>query len=127
MIYPIFLGEEQIGTAKVQQQGMYALIRCVCSNGESLKQSIFLGDVPLGKCVPEGEEYTLFRRIPRKKLPEIMEFRLRGENGDTNILLRETAPVENLEMLCGAKLCRRGEEIFMVIRDQISNSSKTGQ
>lgn len=71
-LYPITLEEMQVGEAVVQKEGLYYRFRCRCRlpsadiyviNCESGK-----GSVCLGVCVPDGNEFTLEKRISEKKV-----------------------------------------------------------
>ncbi len=73
MEYPIYLGEDDVGTALVNREGLYYRIKCTCH---------LSGDVPLritacaehavdlGLCILDGDLSGLEVRIPMKRLGE---------------------------------------------------------
>ena len=126
MEYPIWYQAKEVGYASVTRQGMFAVIRCRCTAAESLKNSIFLGNIPLGKCVPEGKLYTLTRRISAGKMPMDLAFTIK-EDEVPCCVLREDAPVDYLDKLSIARLAWRGGNAVLLFEDQMSNSKYTGQ
>ena len=126
MEYPIMFDSNEVGIASVTQQGMLALIQCRCSVADSLKYCIYVGQFPLGKCVPEGQLYTLTRRIPMGKLPSEPSFVMK-EQETVGYTLREGEPILCLDKLSTARLVWCGEKAVLVFEDQISNSKNTGQ
>ena len=127
MRYPIMFGQNRVGFAGVEQQGMCMIIRCRCTEAASLKNTIYVGALPLGKCVPEGGAFTLTRRIPKRDMPAEPRFVMGEQAEATQIVLREGEPVLGLENLRNARFFREGEKAVLEFTDQISNSNKTGQ
>ncbi len=73
MEYPIYLGEEEIGFAKVSKEGLYYRIQCTShlTSGEPIRITAEAEhSVDLGLCVPNGHHSGLEIRIPMKKLGE---------------------------------------------------------
>lgn len=127
MEYPIVFHEKRIGSARVQQQGMYVLISCRCCSEESLKKQIYLSGFALGKCVPDGSTYTLLRRLPKREMPADPIFELREEGREFRIELEVDTPFHHLEKLPYARFSYEDEKAALLISDQISSSNNTGQ
>lgn len=72
MIYDIFLGEEPVGKAKVEIQGLYYRFDCVChiAKGKLCRLAVSCGDKTesLGVCVPKGNAFGLSTCLPIKRL-----------------------------------------------------------
>ena len=71
-IFQIRMGDKSVGTADVQQEGLYYRIRCRCniSKAEPCRVLVRCGqqEESLGILVPMGEDFCLDTRIPMKKL-----------------------------------------------------------
>ncbi len=71
-MFQIFDKENCVGTAQIQQEGLYYRIYCNCKiSTEGIHRIVVCDDkntVDLGICVPEENRFTLTSRIPAKKL-----------------------------------------------------------
>ena len=69
--YEIRRGNETVGTAKVEKQGLYYRICCRCKvSGEGMRRIVVTSGKTredLGICVPMGNEFGLDRKIPCKR------------------------------------------------------------
>lgn len=74
MIYPVFLGNESIGEAKVTRQGLYYHIACRCTlSGEVVHRLVLKKDDKtenLGIPIPEGRFFTLTKKLPVSRVGE---------------------------------------------------------
>lgn len=73
MEYPVYLGEEKVGTARVDKEGLYYRIKCVCHQTDSVPFRITARaehSIDLGLCIPDGDSSGLQVRIPAKRLGE---------------------------------------------------------
>jgi len=72
--YEIRRGNETVGMATVEKEGLYYRIRCRCHiSGEGMRRIVVnCGDVreDLGICVPVDGEFGLVKKIPRKRFGE---------------------------------------------------------
>ena len=127
MEYPILDKEKHVGRACVIQQGMTMLIRCRCMGSEAKNRMIYLGNMALGRCLPEAGEYSVVRRIPKRNFPEDPCFVLERTEPGKRILVREDRPVEGLELLRNARFSIEDGKPILIVEDQISSSSTTGQ
>lgn len=71
-MYQIFENETCVGSALIQQEGLYYRISCNCKIHANGIHRIVIRDgetnFDLGICVPSGDRFTLTSRIPTKKL-----------------------------------------------------------
>lgn len=71
-MYQIFDDETCVGSAEIQQEGLYYRICCNCKISVEGIHRIEVCDgentTDLGICVPQGDQFTLMSRIPIKKL-----------------------------------------------------------
>lgn len=73
MEYPIYFGEDKVGAAIVNKEGLYYRIQCVSylSTGKPFRVTAEAEhSIDLGLCVPDGHHFCLEARIPMKKLGE---------------------------------------------------------
>lgn len=73
MEYPIYNGEDTVGTARVSKEGLYYRIQCTCGlvGGAPFRITVKAEHpVDLGLCIPNGNIAGLEARIPMKKLGE---------------------------------------------------------
>lgn len=72
--YPIYLGGQAVGQAKVRQEGLYLHFSCRCRfGGETIyKLMVTCGDHTenLGIPIPDGAQFCLETKIPVKRLGE---------------------------------------------------------
>ena len=72
----IHLDNEEIGVAQVTEEGLYYKIQCCCKLHERAvyRLVVLSGDKreDLGILVPEGEYFTLKKKVPRKRLGDGM-------------------------------------------------------
>ena len=87
-IYPIVQGTEQVGTATVRREGLYAYISCHCPLDDKNLYRIEIAQgedvIDLGTCLKDKDGYRIDTKIPRKKLAETPHFYLikKGEERD---------------------------------------------
>lgn len=71
-MFEIFDKKTCVGSAQIQQEGMYYRICCTCKIPKDGIHRIIVSDgeneVDLGICVPSGEKFMLTSRIPMKRL-----------------------------------------------------------
>jgi hypothetical protein len=69
-VHPIYLGDDIIGEARIDRQGLYYLFSCRCDlTGEVMCRVVVQtdgGQVNLGIPVPDGWVFTLKTRVPVK-------------------------------------------------------------
>lgn len=72
--YEIRRGTDNVGTARVERQGLYYRFSCRCRvNGEGMRRIVVTcGDAreDLGICVPMGGEFGVDKKIPCKRFGE---------------------------------------------------------
>lgn len=70
--YGIFLGNDQIGIAQVERQGLYYCFTCCCKLHSEVIYKVTVDceghQENLGVLVPMGDEYVLRKRIPARTL-----------------------------------------------------------
>lgn len=70
MSYDIYYLGKAIGKAEVTQQGLYHCITCRCRLPKDSVHRIYVSDggknTCLGVCMPDGDIFTLEKKIPRK-------------------------------------------------------------
>lgn len=74
--YPVFLGEEIVGAAFAQKDGLYLNIRYQCKISEKSICRLMAGNLNLGVLMPKDGYYCLSTRVPLKKLIGIEEFHI---------------------------------------------------
>lgn len=73
MEYPIYLGDDAVGTAMVSKEGLYYRIQCTShlTAGKPFRVTAEAEhSIDLGLCVPDGHHFGLEVRVPMKKLGE---------------------------------------------------------
>lgn len=128
MILPIFDGKTQIGKATVEQEGMYAVIRCVCMPVHNEPSRLYLQNnnetIPLGLCVPDGKSMSLLKRLPIGHLQDKLSVHVE-EDLKTYPYIPGT-PFEMLERLIDARLRIRNGKYYILMSPS-SKTSSTGQ
>ena len=89
-IYDVLLGNDTVGSAEIREVDLYCRVQCICKLPSSQIYRILMvgttGELLLGVCVPNGDEWILERKIPAKKLPgEELQFYIIG-SGDENAI-----------------------------------------
>ena len=90
-IYDVLLGNKTVGSAEIREVGLYCRVQCICKLPSSQIYRILMvgttGELLLGVCVPNGDEWILERKIPAKNLPgEELRFYIIGA-GDENAIV----------------------------------------
>ena len=135
MTYPVLLGQETIGTAQVEKEGLYWKIRCRCTIESNVMYRILLcGDhrqEDLGICAPEGHQFTLCKRISTRQVPEgNLIFRAVPRHPQLQgkfVPISPAEPFRYLSQLEQVYLCRRDGQVGVVLQDQKEISKPTGQ
>ncbi len=123
--YHIFLGEENVGQAQVEKQGLYYRISCRCDlSGEVMcRVSVSCGGKQenLGLLVPESGSFVLSTRIPVSRLgvgePEFRVLPRRPEKQGRFIPLSPQTPFAYLHRLENAYLEKRKGQLGIVLQD----------
>ncbi len=118
-MFAIFAGNDIVGRAEVKQKGLYYHITCVCNPPTNGIHRIIMqeNDIQkdLGICVPQGDEFTLFKRIPIKTFQgNDFMFQL-VEPGKVAHIVSENMPFEYLDKLETARLQRTNGQLRIVI------------
>lgn len=70
--YDIFMGKEVVGTAQVEQQGLYYLFRCKCNISGAVMCRVMVAcnghHENLGVLVPMGDGFGLITKLAMKRL-----------------------------------------------------------
>ena len=112
MDYPVYLGENKFGTAKVSREGLYYRIRCICDRTDSTPLRIKAKaehSVDLGLCVPVGDCYGVEVRIPIKRLGSgaLHFFVEKKETSEEWISISQDEPFMHIARLKNAYLLTR--------------------
>ena len=71
--YPVRMGKEEIGLAQVVKKGLYYQIQCHCKlTGEVIHRLVLItdaGEENLGIPMPEGDGFSLTKRLPVSRVP----------------------------------------------------------
>lgn len=115
--YPIFIGEESVGTALVSREGLYYRLDCQCRLRGKEIFKIYAecenGRLLLGTPTPEGDCYRLRTRLPAKRFSgETPRFCLRQE---IFIPVRPDEPFLHLKDLKNAVFAVRNGESGIII------------
>ena len=122
----IYSGNEPIGVASIQRQGLYWHIRCSCKLTGTVIYKILAGngirEESLGVLVPEGEEFMLETKIPVKRLgEEDLHFRAVPRHTTHRgrfIAVYPDEPFSYIDKLKSAYLERRSGLLGIVLRDE---------
>ena len=123
--YPIFLGGQTVGEARVRREGLYYCFSCRCKlSGTMICRLTAVCDgiaENLGIPVPDGEWFCLNTRIPAKRLGEgMMTIRAVPKHGRLEgkfVPLSPEEPFAYLSRLKNAFLEVRGGQVGVTIRD----------
>ena len=127
-VYPILLGGQAVGEARVTRQGLYLCFRCVCrlNEGTMYRLTVTGGNrtESLGIPAPDGERFCLNTRIPAKRLCEgelvIRAVPKREPLKGRFVPLSPEEPFAYLKRLKNAYLAERNGQIGVVIDEQES-------
>lgn len=69
-MFKIYYNNKSVGNAQISEEGLYYRFRCSCTLPKDDLFRISVTDgvkrQDLGICVPEGEKFTLTKRLPKK-------------------------------------------------------------
>ena len=124
--YDVHLGDQIIGAAQVEKQGLYYHFSCSCRlSGEVIYKIIAVCNdkqVNLGVCVPEGNGFGLQTRIPVKYLGEgDVFFRAvprHTELAEKFIPISPDEPFSYIDKLNKAYLSVRSGQVGVVVQDE---------
>lgn len=110
--YSVTCKERQVGTARIDKEGLYCRVRCTCEAGDGKVYILYaVGDgepVRLGIPVPVEGTLRLETRIPIKRFPQTIRqmylVEKDKEESHSAALLKEGAPVADIANLMQAKL-----------------------
>lgn len=109
--YNIFCGQDVIGSACVRQEGLFFCFQCRCKPPSGAMHSVIVvnngKEFNLGVCVPDGEEFTAYKRISIKQFKDMeLKFYLREKEEIPTqcVAVEENKPFEHLENLEFARL-----------------------
>lgn len=122
--YPIYRAGKIVGQARITGEGLYYRIRCRCSRSWDVVSRIYVTSgektESLGIPVPEGEEFLLDTRLPRKKLgTERPRFAVQSDRVEPDEMFVPICPEEPfayLSRLRNAYAAKRDGQIGVVIR-----------
>lgn len=132
--YPIYLGEEAIGTAQVTRQGLYYHFSCRCRLSGEIMCRILVTcgnhQEHLGILVPVGSSFGLDTKLAVKKLGKgPFRFRVLPKRQDMQgqfTPIRPEEPFAYITRLQNAFMETRNGQVGVVIA-QMSSTSPTGQ
>jgi len=109
--YDIYLGQDIIGKARVKAEGMFFRFECQCRiPSESIHYAIVQcgeKEFNLGVCIPEGNSYLAYKRIPIKEFKnEELRFFVqeKKEKNTVRVSVNPQKPFAYLQHLDHAKL-----------------------
>ena len=129
-MFKIYIGNTVVGQAEVKKNGLYYHITCTCNPPSNDLYRIIMTnkDVKkdLGVCVPKGEYFSLFTRVP-VKLFEDGSFRFHLVNGRKGeYIVSDNTPFAHLDKLETARLQHANGQ-SMIIVDTALNQQDNGQ
>ena len=122
--YDIYSGEETVGQAYVDREGLYYRIhcRCILASGVMHRVVVCCGEAEenLGILVPEGDRYMLTKRIPIKRLGS-GEFRFyampkRQKTCGTFVSVYPDEPFAYIRQLENSCLARMNGRLGIILR-----------
>lgn len=125
--YPIYFGQDIIGTATVEKQGLYYKISCHCNCSGEVPIRIVLHceemTTDLGMCVPCADGVRSVSRIPIKRIGfGEMTFsaypRRSSASAKREICICENEPFRYITTLQNAYMIRGGKEAAIGIKDR---------
>ena len=119
--YNIYFLDEIVGTASVKKDGLYFLISCKCAFP---KEGIYKIDIfssrptlHLGTCIPDGDVFTLQKRISAKSIAdEDLRFEINAfwdSRRENFICVSTDKPVPCISMLRTGRFIRENGESFI--------------
>lgn len=107
-MYEITWNGMQVGKARVEKDGLYYKITCVCTFDDTDIHRVIVSDgesfVKLGVCIPEGDQFYLTTKVPVKSLRgNKLSFMIKS-NCTTGIPVISGKPFAHLERLETARL-----------------------
>lgn len=129
-MYDIKQDGDTVGQAQVEIDGLYYIIRCCCRfwNKKINRIRIYDGkkEMSLGICVPEGNQFVLTKRIPKKQLSgENLCFFVESEVL-SGIPVASGKPFEYLHKLKTARLQNTNGQPMIII-DQFQDQQGSGR
>ena len=123
--YDIYLGQEPVGTAQVEIEGLYYRFRCQCRlSGQVMYRLVVMCNghqENLGVLIPEGNGYILTTRLAMKRLGKgKLEFRLLPKHSQLNgkfVPLMPEEPFAYIRKIKEAYLARKNGELGIVITE----------
>ena len=83
--FEVYLGDKPAGKLQIRREGLYYRLLCRCQVPDEMVYRLFAvsdGErVNLGVVIPEGDGFTLERRIPAKQLHSGSRFVLSARSG----------------------------------------------
>ena len=114
-VYPIVFEAQQVGTATIRYEGLYAHLSCRCvADHEAFYRVVTqssCGKIDLGTCLKDADGYYIACRIPRRLLSGILRFSLIKAPGQKHNFypIKQGAAFQQLERLtAGVLTCRDG-------------------
>ncbi len=127
--YPILWKTQQVGEARVWQEGLYCRIECICSGAwkEMPRVQLVCGEkrVDLGICIPTAQGPSIHTRIAAKKIgEESLQFYIQLREPEPVIPLY---PVTYLKHLPNVRLTKSAESMGLLLTDQAPAPPDNGQ
>lgn len=115
----IRMGEKCVGYAQIDQKGLYYHVNCSCNPpGKDIHRIIMHSEGinrDLGICVPKGDEYYLFTRVPIKQFSgKSFTFELISSK-DNGYTVADNMPFAHLDKLETAHLKQINGQSTIVI------------
>ena len=107
-MFEIKMGEKSVGTATVNQEGLYYRISCKCVFQDKQIHTLWAvwstGCRKLGVCVPEGAYACLHTKIPIKYIPEDgLSFAVDYQRNGSFYPVDPQLPLECMDQLINAR------------------------
>ena len=117
--YPVAFHERVVGTVKIQEQGLYYLLRCSCSLPKMQYVNLMMNREIVGILVPENGEFSLIKKIPRKNFSgDPVHFYLteREPAKDSSyIVVSVEKPFLEISRLLEGRLIQTGNVLMIVV------------
>lgn len=126
----IYMGDTCVGHAEIEQKGLYYHISCSCNPpSKEIHRIIMCSEgvrKDLGICVPKGNEFYLFARVPIKQFGG-NNFSFELTNSETvGYAVAENMPFAHLDKLETARLQQTSGQSTIII-DPIPNLQDSGR